>query len=62
MAEIRAIVEQDPCFIVDPEASAKMVEAIDEAKKAGNSIGGVVEVIVEGFQQVSALTYITTVN
>ena len=25
-----------------------MVEAIDEAKKAGDSIGGVVEVIVEG--------------
>ena len=33
---------------VDPIASAKMVEAIDEAKKAGDSIGGVVEVIVEG--------------
>ena len=48
VAEIRAIVEQDPCFTVDPEASAKMVEAIDEAKKAGDSIGGVVEVIVEG--------------
>ena len=25
-----------------------MVEAIDQAKKAGDSIGGVVEVIVEG--------------
>ncbi|WP_249727963.1 chorismate synthase, partial [Bacillus paralicheniformis] len=38
----------DPCYCVDPVASAKMVEAIDEAKKAGDSIGGVVEVIVEG--------------
>lgn len=46
--EIRAIVEADPCYCVDPIASAKMVEAIDEAKKAGDSIGGVVEVIVEG--------------
>lgn len=46
--EIRAIVEEDPCYCVDPIASAKMVEAIDEAKKAGDSIGGVVEVIVEG--------------
>ncbi|WP_249659939.1 chorismate synthase [Lysinibacillus fusiformis] len=46
--EIRAIVEADPCYCVDPVASAKMVEAIDEAKKAGDSIGGVVEVIVEG--------------
>lgn len=31
--EIRAIVEADPCYCVDPEASAKMVTAIDEAKK-----------------------------
>ena len=46
--EIRTIVEADPCYCVDPVASAKMVEAIDEAKKAGDSIGGVVEVIVEG--------------
>ncbi|QDQ02094.1 chorismate synthase [Lysinibacillus fusiformis] len=46
--EIRAIIEADPCYCVDPVASAKMVEAIDEAKKAGDSIGGVVEVIVEG--------------
>lgn len=46
--EIRAIIENDPCYCIDPEASAKMVTAIDEAKKAGDSIGGVVEVIVEG--------------
>ncbi|MFC5559652.1 chorismate synthase [Ureibacillus thermophilus] len=46
--EIRQIVEQDPCYTFDPEASAKMVKAIDEAKKAGDSIGGVVEVMVEG--------------
>lgn len=46
--EIRQIVENDPCYTVDPEASEKMVQAIDEAKKAGDSIGGVVEVIVEG--------------
>lgn len=31
--EIRAIVEADPCYCADPVASAKMVEAIDEAKK-----------------------------
>lgn len=46
--EIRAIVEADPCYCVDPEASAKMVEAIDAAKQSGDTIGGVVEVIVEG--------------
>lgn len=31
--EIRAIVEEDPCYCVDPEASAKMVALIDETKK-----------------------------
>lgn len=46
--EIRTIVEEDPCYCVDPEASAKMVELIDATKKAGDTIGGVVEVIVEG--------------
>lgn len=46
--EIRAIIEEDACYCADPEASAKMVEAIDAAKKEGDSIGGVVEVIVEG--------------
>ncbi|MGE7621556.1 chorismate synthase [Viridibacillus sp. NPDC096237] len=48
VAEIRAIIEEDACYCADAEASLKMVEAIDEAKKAGDSIGGVVEVIVEG--------------
>ncbi|MCP3763196.1 chorismate synthase [Domibacillus sp. A3M-37] len=33
---------------LDEEASAKMIEAIDNAKKNGDSIGGVVEVIAEG--------------
>ena len=46
--EIRGIVEADPVYCLDSEASAKMVEAIDQAKKAGDTIGGVVEVIVEG--------------
>ncbi|OCS89465.1 chorismate synthase [Caryophanon latum] len=46
--EIRTIIEEDACYCADPEASAKMVEAIDAAKKEGDSIGGVVEVIVEG--------------
>ncbi|KYG88934.1 chorismate synthase [[Bacillus] sp. KCTC 13219] len=46
--EIRAIVEADACYCIDPVASAKMVETIDATKKAGDSIGGVVEVIVEG--------------
>ena len=48
MEEIREIVEADPVYCLDSEASAKMVEAIDAAKKAGDTIGGVVEVIVSG--------------
>ena len=46
--EIRDVIDSDPCYTVDPQASAKMVEAIDAAKKAGDSIGGVVEVVVHG--------------
>ena len=46
--EIREIVEEDPVYCLDSDASAKMVEAIDNAKKAGDTIGGVVEVIVSG--------------
>ena len=48
VTEIREIVEQDPCYCIDPEASSQMVQMIDDTKKAGDSIGGVVEVIVEG--------------
>ncbi|WP_096200935.1 chorismate synthase [Bacillus sp. FJAT-45350] len=33
---------------LDNEASTKMMEAIDTAKKEGDSIGGVVEVVIEG--------------
>ncbi|MFP7253140.1 chorismate synthase [Virgibacillus sp. 7505] len=33
---------------LDPQASEQMVNAIDQAKKDGDSIGGVVEVFVEG--------------
>ena len=46
--EIRAIIEEDACYCADAEASAKMVDLIDATKKAGDSIGGIVEVIVEG--------------
>jgi len=48
VAQIREIIEADPVYSADPEASKLMVSAIDEAKENGDSIGGVVEVIVEG--------------
>lgn len=46
--EIREVIEEDPVYCLDSEASEKMVEAIDNAKKAGDTIGGVVEVIISG--------------
>ncbi|MEK3934745.1 chorismate synthase [Sporosarcina sp. FSL W7-1349] len=46
--ELREIVESDPVYCADPEASQRMVEAIDVAKERGDTIGGVVEVVIEG--------------
>lgn len=40
--------EQSPVRCIDQEAEKKMMEAIDKAKENGDSIGGIVEVIVEG--------------
>ncbi|KIL48060.1 chorismate synthase [Jeotgalibacillus campisalis] len=46
--EIRRRAENSEVRCVDPEASEKMKEAIDLAKKKGDTIGGVVEVVIEG--------------
>lgn len=40
--------EGSPVRCVDPEAEQPMMDLIDQAKKEGDSLGGVVEVIVEG--------------
>ncbi len=40
--------EQSPLFCCDPEAEAKMIEAIDQAKAAGDTLGGVVEIRARG--------------
>lgn len=42
------ITEESPVRVTDKEAEAKMIELIDQVKKEGDSIGGVVETIVEG--------------
>lgn len=42
---------KDPVYTADPVASEKMVAAIDAAKKAGDTIGGVVEVRVTGMPE-----------
>jgi chorismate synthase len=46
--ELKDRTESSPVRCFDINAEKKMMEAIDEAKKAGDSIGGIVEVIVEG--------------
>jgi chorismate synthase len=40
--------ENSPCRTFDPVAEKRMIAAIDEAKAAGDSLGGVVEVVVLG--------------
>lgn len=46
--ELIAVTEQSPVRVADKEAEAKMIALIDQVKKEGDSIGGVVECIVEG--------------
>lgn len=38
--------DADPLRCIDPEISAKMIEVVDATKKAGETLGGVVEVLV----------------
>ncbi|MDO5492162.1 MAG: chorismate synthase [Nesterenkonia sp.] len=40
--------DADPLRCADPETSERMVEAVDAAHKAGETLGGVVEVVVDG--------------
>lgn len=44
----RAAIDADDVRCADPEASAAMIDEIEEARKAGDTLGGVVEVVVHG--------------
>lgn len=46
--EIKNITEENELRCLDPEASQKMKAKIDEAKKKGDSLGGIFEIIVDG--------------
>ncbi|KIL41551.1 chorismate synthase [Gordoniibacillus kamchatkensis] len=46
--ELIRITEESPVRVVDKDAEARMIAAIDAAKEDGDTLGGVVEVIVEG--------------
>jgi chorismate synthase len=43
-----ANIDNDPVRCADPEASAAMVAEIDEARRDGDTLGGIVEVVVHG--------------
>ncbi|MGE6537065.1 chorismate synthase [Bacillus luti] len=46
--ELKSITEESPVRCLDDEAGKQMMKAIDDAKANGDSIGGIVEVVVEG--------------
>lgn len=48
LEDLATVTEESPVRCFDKEAEPKMMQAIDDAKKNGDSIGGVVEVVVEG--------------
>jgi chorismate synthase len=48
LQELKARSEASPVRCIDKAAEARMIAAIDKAKAEGDSLGGVVEVIVDG--------------
>ncbi|GAB2692362.1 chorismate synthase [Paenibacillus thermoaerophilus] len=46
--ELIRITEESPVRVTDKEAEARMIAAIDAAKEDGDTLGGIVECIVEG--------------
>jgi chorismate synthase len=47
-ADINAAADASPLRTLDPDAEARMITYIDEIKRAGNTLGGVCEVVVDG--------------
>jgi len=48
LEDLAARAEASPVRCADPDASARMVEEIDAARRDGDSLGGVVEVVASG--------------
>ena len=48
LAEIAERSEGSPVRTADPEAEARMVAAIEEAREQGNTLGGIFEIVVSG--------------
>jgi chorismate synthase len=47
-ANLNAVADQSPVRMLDADASAQVVERIDEIKREGNTLGGVCEVVCTG--------------
>ena len=45
---INEVSDESPLRTLDPNAEAQMIERIDAAKRAGNTLGGICEVVVDG--------------
>jgi chorismate synthase len=48
IGELVRLTEESPVRVTDKEAEAKMITAIDAAKEDGDTLGGIVEVVIEG--------------
>ncbi len=46
--DLNLVADASPVRTLDPDAEQRMIELIDEAKRAGNTLGGVCEVLVSG--------------
>ncbi len=46
--QLQQVTEASPVRCFDKEVEQQMMDAIDDAKSKGDSIGGIVEVVVEG--------------
>lgn len=45
--DINAVADQSPVRMLDPDASQRVVALIDETRKAGNTLGGICEVVAD---------------
>lgn len=48
LTEIQARADKSPVKMIDPAKEQEVIAKIDETKKAGNTLGGIVEVIADG--------------
>jgi chorismate synthase len=46
--DLNGAVDEDPVRCLDPQASARMTAAIDDAKERGDTLGGIFEVVARG--------------